>query len=314
MNSESMIKIEENNVLIPKELYTFLGEEKNLLLYSDSNPNRLRIRKNSSSPKEIARKLIMMGRNGVHKKIIFNDETNEIASYKISNNKAYLGYYRIANYDTFFLLIAQDENADSKSRQKTWESIENYHEHLKSENQDKEARMVSQYLTDVMKKYSPESVLEMGCGAGRNLQFIQKGIADCKINGFDINPTAINVANEQTSEPKDIKISSIYETSHIESNSIDIVYTAGVLMHIPEDKVNGIINEMNRIAKKAVIHFELHGPSHSFDYHRYPRFYDEKYLELQHSKDSFTYEIFPKDDYRSEGTGSFNHCLLINNL
>lgn len=314
MKNESMIKLEEQYVIIPKELYEFLGKKNSLLLYSDSNPDRLRIRRHTKSLKETARKLLTLGKNGIHKKITFLDEFNNMARYKISTHKSSLGHYRIANYDTFFLLFAQDENADSKSRQNTWENIENYHEHLKSENQNLEARMVSQFLADKMKEFSPESVLEMGCGAGRNLECIQKGIPSCTINGFDINPVAINVANEQTEEPKNIKVASIYETSHILTDSIDIVYTAGVLMHLPEDKVDGVISEMNRIAKKVVFHFELHGPSHTFDYHRYPRDYENKYVSLFNTKKSFTYEIFPKDDYRSKGTGSFNHCLLVNKI
>jgi ubiquinone/menaquinone biosynthesis C-methylase UbiE len=314
MKNESLVKIEENHVLIPKELYEYLDKQNNLIIYTDANPNRLRIRKHSQSIKEIARKLLMLGKNGIHKKITFLDEFNNMARYKISNNKASLGHYRIANYDTFFLLIAQDEYVDSKSRQNTWKDIENYHEHLKSENQNIEARMVSQYLKDKMKEFSPESVLEMGCGAGRNLECIQKGIPTCTINGFDINPVAIEVANDQTKEPKDIKVASIYETSHIPSQSVDIVFSAGVLMHIPEDKVGDIIKEMNRIAKKVVLHFELHGPSHTFDYHRYPRDYEKKYINLFQNKESFTYEVFSKDDYRSKGTGSFNHCLLVNKI
>jgi hypothetical protein len=101
---------------------------------------------------------------------------------------------------------------------------------------------------------------------------------------------------------------SIYDLAHIPSQSVDIVLTSGVLMHVPEEKVGGVIREAHRIARMAVVHFELHGPSHSFDYHRYPRDYGALYSTL--GLDG-TYTVFPRRDFRSRTTQSFHHALLV---
>jgi hypothetical protein len=67
---------------------------------------------------------------------------------------------------------------------------------------------------------------------------------------------------------------------------------------------------MHARARLAVFHFELHGPAHSFDYHRYPRDYENLYRELNLGT-RVTYEVFPTSDYRSQGLGHFNHALLV---
>jgi hypothetical protein len=79
-------------------------------------------------------------------------------------------------------------------------------------------------------------------------------------------------------------------------------------MHVPAPELEGVVREMHRIASHAVVHFELHGPSHTFDFHRYPRDYSAVYARLGLPVER--YIVFPRSDFRSS-TPSFQHALLV---
>jgi SAM-dependent methyltransferase len=222
-------------------------------------------------------------------------------------HSAPVGDYRIANYDQTVCLIPADQHADSESRQKQWADYTGYHEHRPLVEQDEGANKVSKWLADVCLSLDPDSFLELGCGAGRNLYWLNKANPSLSLSGVEINPHAVREANRYAS----VQQGSIYDLAHLPSRSVDIVLTSGVLMHVPEERVGGVIREARRIARKAVVHFELHGPSHSFDYHRYPRDYGALYSKLGLNA---TYTIFPRRDFRSRTTQSFHHALLLHRV
>jgi ubiquinone/menaquinone biosynthesis C-methylase UbiE len=171
--------------------------------------------------------------------------------------------------------------------------------------------MVSHGLAESFASYEPSSILELGCGAGRNLVAISNRLPEVKIAGVEINPAAVQLANAQFKGQTPVSLGNLYsDLSAFADDSMDIVFTCGVLMHVPHDKVVAILRQMHRIARRAVIHFELHGPSNSFDFHRYPRNYKELYLHSDIQAD-LQYEIYPPDDFRSSGTRSYNHALLV---
>lgn len=79
-----------------------------------------------------------------------------------------------------------------------------------------------------------QSVLEVGCGPGWNLLAIQNTHPDTLLNGVDVNASAVEEARQQGIEAhasNALGILSLYEP-----NSIDLVFTAGMLIHVaPED-------------------------------------------------------------------------------
>ena len=52
------------------------------------------------------------------------------------------------------------------------------------------------FITNILKQMKWMSLLEIGCGSGPNLVNITKNIGGKQLGGIDINPEAINVANE----------------------------------------------------------------------------------------------------------------------
>ena len=239
-----------------------------------------------------------------------NNKTVYRLMFKNGNSNIKDGEYHIVNYETLIYLMPLNKEDVAKSRQKAWASMHNYHEHREITLQDKEAVQVSRWLSFIFESLNPASILEIGCGAGRNLLIAREMLKGTRLSGIDINEEAIKVAQAQSDGSIEFSVLSLYELKSIKDNSVDIVFTSGVLMHVPNDKVVGVINEMHRIAKKAVIHFELHGPSNNFDYHRYPRDYKKLYETIGLVK-KYKYEIFPLNTFQSKGTNSFNHSLLL---
>jgi len=80
-------------------------------------------------------------------------------------------------------------------------------------------------------------------------------------------------------------------------------------MHVLHDRVEEIVAAANQVATRAVVHFELHGPAHDFDFHRYPRDYEGLYKKLGLPVER--YEVFPVSDFRSTGVAPFHHALLV---
>lgn len=61
----------------------------------------------------------------------------------------------------------------------------------------------------------------------------------------------------------DMKKMSLYDLSEIKDSSYDVVFTSAVLMHIPEEAIHNILENTVRIAKKFIVHLELHAFSNN---------------------------------------------------
>jgi SAM-dependent methyltransferase len=91
---------------------------------------------------------------------------------------------------------------------------------------------LSLYLVDLLKRYlaPPATVLEPGCGSGRNLShFIEAGY---EAIGIEINPDALSVASEKFGLDRQIVIGSVEDL--IPVLEADAIVTQGFLMHLPD--------------------------------------------------------------------------------
>lgn len=218
--------------------------------------------------------------------------------------------FRIANYGSTVQLLPVLADDDVATRQTAWAEIEGYHEHLPYVEQEKSATEFSRWFATVCAQFAPQSVLELGCGAGRNLFWIHDALPSAELSGIEVNPRAVAEARRQLPSSVRIVEDSIHDLTGVKSKSMDIVFTSGVLMHIPSNHIEQIIREAHRIARCAVIHFELHGESQAYDYHRYPRNYEDVYKGFDLGTE-VTYQIFPNGDFRSKIPPPFRHSLLI---
>jgi SAM-dependent methyltransferase len=207
--------------------------------------------------------------------------------------------YRIVNYHpAYYLLPAVDHD-------EFWRKIEDYHEHRPPADQEKNATRVSAWLVDDVLAPLGDSFLELGCGAGRNLDALRAARPDANVAGVEVNEQAAALAGVRAQ----VTVGSLYEMDLWTGRPVDVVFTSGVLMHVPHNRVAEVVTAAKGIAARAVVHFELHGPSHEFDFHRYPRDYASLYERLGFTVDR--YEVFLHKDFRSAALAPFHHALLV---
>lgn len=114
----------------------------------------------------------------------------------------------------------------------------------------------------------PESILEIGCGAGINLLAIDnvyKNNAGKEINLFGIEPNekAISVARHQGIRNLQLSCNSIFSNKEqclLLNNSYDVVFTSGVLIHIHPDDLLKATKEIYRISKRFIVCLEYFSP------------------------------------------------------
>jgi len=103
-------------------------------------------------------------------------------------------------------------------------------------------------LTDI-KRFNPESILDVGCGEGFTLEKFQKAGIGKKLTGIDFLDTAIKIGKKERPD-LDLRIGNIYDIP-FKSNTFDLVNCNEVLEHI-DDPEKGL-KELVRVSKKYVV-------------------------------------------------------------
>jgi SAM-dependent methyltransferase len=92
----------------------------------------------------------------------------------------------------------------------------------------------AQYKVDIVKKihtFETKSILEYGCGIGRNISFLANAFPGSTIHGSDISEASLDVARKINPE--------VYffneNDESIKDNKYDLIFVAGVFHHIPPE-------------------------------------------------------------------------------
>jgi pseudaminic acid cytidylyltransferase len=104
---------------------------------------------------------------------------------------------------------------------------------------------------------APGSVLEVGCGSGNNLRWLDDG--QRRIVGVDINRTALDELAARVPRA----------ASHLASagrlpftdEQFDLVLSAGVLIHQPDESLGDVMAEMSRCSGRWILMAEYFAPS-----------------------------------------------------
>jgi hypothetical protein len=119
-----------------------------------------------------------------------------------------------------------------------------------------------QVLVDAVAESPFNSVLEFGSNSGPNVANIARAHPDATVHGVDINEVAVAFGDQQLAEAglvnAELRLSSLYDLSAIESDSYDVVIASAVLQHIPEDQIENVVREVGRIARSRVIVIDMH--------------------------------------------------------
>ncbi len=128
------------------------------------------------------------------------------------------------------------------------------------------------WLLAKVRESSPVSMLEVGCGFGRNINFLIKNGAGSSIEGFDISRSMINLAKKRIDNGNvKLFVDNISDTRT--KGKYDLVFTHGVLMHVKPSELEGAVKNLVRLSGKYLILIEQNygGNKYTFkhDYRKY---------------------------------------------
>jgi pseudaminic acid biosynthesis-associated methylase len=102
----------------------------------------------------------------------------------------------------------------------------------------------------LMDELAPESVLEIGCGVGGNLQWITQRVDARRVTGVDINAKALRLLDRRVPGVRGVNAPA--RALPVADRSVEFVFTMGVLMHQPEGSLDKVMSEMVRVSSRFV--------------------------------------------------------------
>jgi spore coat polysaccharide biosynthesis protein SpsF len=136
----------------------------------------------------------------------------------------------------------------------------------------------------LMDELRPESVLEVGCGIGRNLQWITQRVDAKCVTGLDINAKALRTLDRRVAKVRGVNAPA--RELPLADRSVEFVFTVGLLMHQPEETLDKVMSEMVRVSSRYVFCGEYHDmntvslPYHGKDDALFRRDYGDRFLDL----------------------------------
>jgi len=110
------------------------------------------------------------------------------------------------------------------------------------------------FVIDFVHEWKPQRTLEVGVNFGREIKMLE-GLTE--IYGIDHDPEKIALA--RTYIPSGNFEVAEADNLPYENNTMDLVYSSGVLSKTPPEKVSDIIREMIRVSRKRVVLLEYLG-------------------------------------------------------
>jgi pseudaminic acid biosynthesis-associated methylase len=107
------------------------------------------------------------------------------------------------------------------------------------------------FWQNVIAKYHPRSVLEVGCNIGTNLRWIASHIPERNVYGVDVNRKALEELHR--SLPGVNAIWSQARELPFRDRWFDLVFTTGVLIHQPPDTLPIVMSEIVRCSRRFVL-------------------------------------------------------------
>lgn len=153
---------------------------------------------------------------------------------------------------------------------------------------------LNKMLVDQIISLNPQSVIEFGCGTGKNLNLLRNERKDTRLFGLDISKKAIKIA--QTKYHLDVVCATEDYLSGVPDKSFDVGFTCSVLDHIED--IDGIVAELKRICMRGIVIAETNDVVAKFYYaHDYAKYGFKKKEGYQYQSrkpigNGATYEIW----------------------
>jgi len=171
------------------------------------------------------------------------------------------------------------------------------------------------FLINKISEYFPfGTILEIGCASGANLYLLSEKFPKAKLYGIDISKKAINVGRQylQKNNIKNIFLEprGTENLKNFGDKSVDIIFTASVLIYVAPDEIELAIKEIFRVAKKAIILCESHADSPDFLYADHWIYNYELLLEKYISKEKIKITK-PPENLWDGNLSKYNYIIEI---
>jgi SAM-dependent methyltransferase len=141
---------------------------------------------------------------------------------------------------------------------------ENYDDILKGQTQffSKDDKYFARYKIEIVKNYinfKPNTILEFGCGTGRNMQFLREKFPDSKLFGTDISQKSIEIAKSQHPYCEFFTLDD--QKTDKSFYQFDLIFVAGVFHHIhPAERLINIEKIKNLLSDNGCLFIFEHNP------------------------------------------------------
>ncbi len=105
------------------------------------------------------------------------------------------------------------------------------------------------WLLTKIRQSSPRSILEVGCGFGRNLRFLQENSVEGMLIGVDFSRSMIRNIGGLFGTYRGQLVQGAAGALPFADRSFDFVFTMGLCMHIPPAGIRQVIGEVARVTR-----------------------------------------------------------------
>ncbi len=113
----------------------------------------------------------------------------------------------------------------------------------------------SQFIVDEIRKLEYDSLLEIGCGYGKQLKNLKR-LSSTFIAGIDFSRSQLLKAREVCFDVSPCLVEADAESLPFKDKTFDVVLSSAVILHNDYEKARRILSEMIRVSRKYLIHNE----------------------------------------------------------
>lgn len=117
------------------------------------------------------------------------------------------------------------------------------------------------YLLNILEKHAPTSMLEVGCNCGNKLYGLALSYPHARLTGIDINERAVKLGsiwlNDAGIDNVELIAGRAEDLTRFSDQSYDVVFSWAALIYPRPSEIRGILLNMSRIAKKAIVLLEV---------------------------------------------------------
>jgi pseudaminic acid biosynthesis-associated methylase len=105
----------------------------------------------------------------------------------------------------------------------------------------------------ILENTAARSVLEVGCNAGWNLRALRAVDPTLKLRGVDVNADALAEAKREVLDARELPAAQV---GHCWPRHFDLVFTAGVLIHVAPEHIVDTMRSIARASSRYVLAVE----------------------------------------------------------